>query len=211
MGQLNFKPNYYEILQVNHKADPDVIKAAYRSLSKKNHPDYNGDEEKMKLINEAYEILMNPVIREDYDQWLRNNTKQRPRETVYYKATKRKTSKDEFSQQSSEYKANNKPEADQTSKYKSKNKQAEPIKTPISKKISRMLKQGNGSLFGVGILVLSIIMDLFKRSDIFAISGAIGIIIFFIYTRSILLTLALIFILNFALTKIQPMIMLYLK
>ncbi|NPA73354.1 MAG: DnaJ domain-containing protein [Epsilonproteobacteria bacterium] len=33
------------------------IKDRYREMSKKYHPDICGDEEKMSLINEAYEVL----------------------------------------------------------------------------------------------------------------------------------------------------------
>lgn len=52
---------YYEILGLNQGAGEDEIKKAYRTLSKKYHPDLNPDnkeaEEKFKKIVEAYEIL----------------------------------------------------------------------------------------------------------------------------------------------------------
>lgn len=52
----------YQVLGVSPGASDDEIKAAYRKLAKKYHPDLNGGsaaaEEKMKEINEAYTILM---------------------------------------------------------------------------------------------------------------------------------------------------------
>lgn len=64
-------PDYYEVLQVSPSADEDIIEAAYRRLAKKWHPDRNpGDPfaaERMKLLNEAHEVLMDPVKRRKYD------------------------------------------------------------------------------------------------------------------------------------------------
>ena len=63
--------DYFEILQISPAASDEVIKAAYKSLVKKYHPD-NGKkeefdaEEKMKAINEAYEILTDPDKRKAY-------------------------------------------------------------------------------------------------------------------------------------------------
>lgn len=52
----------YEVLGVPTTATDDEIKAAYRKLAKKYHPDLNGGsaaaEAKMKEINEAYNILI---------------------------------------------------------------------------------------------------------------------------------------------------------
>ena len=64
--------NYYEILEVSVNASKEVIKNAYRALTKKYHPDsYKGNQEyaqeKMKEINEAYETLMDDNKRLMYD------------------------------------------------------------------------------------------------------------------------------------------------
>ena len=68
--------NYYELLEVSEKASPEVIKKAYTTLVKKYHPDLQPDgekkaaEEKIKEINEAYEILSDKVKRENFDKKL---------------------------------------------------------------------------------------------------------------------------------------------
>lgn len=52
----------YEVLGIPQTATDDEIKAAYRKLAKKYHPDLNGGsaeaEAKMKEVNEAYNILI---------------------------------------------------------------------------------------------------------------------------------------------------------
>jgi GGDEF domain-containing protein len=59
----------YEILQVHPKAEPEVIKAAFKRLSKKYHPDNAeyGAEEMMKQLNYAYSILGDAEQRKKYD------------------------------------------------------------------------------------------------------------------------------------------------
>lgn len=53
--------NYYQILELPYQADDQEIKSSYRRLAMKYHPDRaTGQEEKFKLINEAYKILSDP-------------------------------------------------------------------------------------------------------------------------------------------------------
>lgn len=65
--------NYYEILQVNPKANAEVIHMAYRTLMStlKKHPDLGGDSEEAKEINEAYDTLRDPIKRSYYDDRLK--------------------------------------------------------------------------------------------------------------------------------------------
>jgi curved DNA-binding protein len=65
--------DYYKDLNIGKAASPAEIKKAYRTLANKYHPDKtNGDkaaEEKFKAINEANEVLSDPVKRKKYDQF----------------------------------------------------------------------------------------------------------------------------------------------
>lgn len=70
--------NYYKILQVDSEASLEVIEKAYKALAKKYHPDLQEEaqkavaSEKLKEINEAYEILSNPQTRAQFDSTLSN-------------------------------------------------------------------------------------------------------------------------------------------
>ena len=72
--------NYYDILQINQNASPEIIEKAYKTLAKKYHPDLQEEnnkkeaEEMLKEINEAYEILSNPEKKALYDQNLKDET-----------------------------------------------------------------------------------------------------------------------------------------
>lgn len=73
--------NYYDILEVNKNASPEVIEKAYKTLVKKYHPDLQTDsskekaENKMKELNEAYEILSNTEKRQAYNSKLEESEK----------------------------------------------------------------------------------------------------------------------------------------
>lgn len=65
--------NYYDLLEVTPKASRELIEKAYKVLIKKYHPDlYKGEERiyaeaKSRELNEAYRILSNDFLREQYD------------------------------------------------------------------------------------------------------------------------------------------------
>ena len=82
--------NYYEILQIDKNASPEIIEKAYKTLAKKYHPDLQDEahkkeaEEKFKIINEAYQTLSNPQLKASYDQnILDNNISQEQYEEMY--------------------------------------------------------------------------------------------------------------------------------
>lgn len=70
--ERNWK-NYYEILQVSPKAETSIITVAYKRLAQTYHPDVVGDASTARMadINEAYEVLSNPVRRAEYDRVFR--------------------------------------------------------------------------------------------------------------------------------------------
>jgi len=67
---MEFK-DYYQVLGVAPEADGKAIKAAYRKLARKYHPDVSvehGAEDKFKEVTEAYEVLSDADKRAEYDQ-----------------------------------------------------------------------------------------------------------------------------------------------
>jgi molecular chaperone DnaJ len=67
------KTDYYELLGVPRKASTKDIRASFRKLARKYHPDLNpGDksaEEKFKQLQEAYDVLSDSKKRQIYDQY----------------------------------------------------------------------------------------------------------------------------------------------
>ena len=62
------KINYYSIFGLSKDATKFELKAAYRSLVKKHHPDTGGDKDKFLQIQLAWETLNDPVKKEKYDK-----------------------------------------------------------------------------------------------------------------------------------------------
>lgn len=64
--------NYYSVLGVPREASDEDIKKAYRRLVFQHHPDRNpghaGAEDKIREINEAYEVLGDVETRKTYDR-----------------------------------------------------------------------------------------------------------------------------------------------
>ena len=59
--------NPYEILDLPTNASVEEIRQKYKSLAQMYHPDKGGDEETFKQLKLAYEILIDPVKRKQYD------------------------------------------------------------------------------------------------------------------------------------------------
>jgi curved DNA-binding protein CbpA len=71
IGNDTAEPTYYQTLQVDPAADPEVIEAAFRRLALKFHPDTSTDPDaarRMREIIEARECLSNPDRRMVYDR-----------------------------------------------------------------------------------------------------------------------------------------------
>lgn len=64
--------SHYETLQVARTAPPEVIRAAYRALAQRHHPDQNpgneGATRMMALINDAYRVLSDPKLKREHDE-----------------------------------------------------------------------------------------------------------------------------------------------
>jgi DnaJ-class molecular chaperone len=65
---------HYDNLNVTRNAPPEVIRAAYKTLCQKFHPDRNpGNQDAAKIfliIRSAYETLSDPVKRKEHDAWI---------------------------------------------------------------------------------------------------------------------------------------------
>ena len=66
------KRDYYDVLGVSQDVDEKELKAAYRKLAMKNHPDRNPDDEaaaeRFREATEAYDVLKDPQKRAAYDR-----------------------------------------------------------------------------------------------------------------------------------------------
>jgi curved DNA-binding protein len=65
--------DYYKLLGLDKNATQDDIKKAYRKLARKHHPDLNPNDKEahknFQQLNEANEVLSDPVKRKKYDQY----------------------------------------------------------------------------------------------------------------------------------------------
>ena len=65
---------HYDNLKVSRHAPQEVIRAAYKALSQKYHPDKNPGDERaariMAIVNTAYNILSEPIRRKEHDDWI---------------------------------------------------------------------------------------------------------------------------------------------
>ncbi len=71
-SKMNFNRNYYKILGIEPTDDENKIKQAYKALVKRWHPDLNDNSpesrQMMKDINEAYEVLSDYRLRNEYNK-----------------------------------------------------------------------------------------------------------------------------------------------
>lgn len=59
--------NLYDVLGIGKNATPKDVRRAYREKAKETHPDTGGDTETFAEVNEAWEVLNDPVKRAQYD------------------------------------------------------------------------------------------------------------------------------------------------
>ena len=63
--------DYYSILDVSATATPAELRRSYRRLARKYHPDLNrhhpDNDQRIKRLNEAYDVLSDPLKRAAYD------------------------------------------------------------------------------------------------------------------------------------------------
>ena len=75
---------HYDNLKVARDAPPEVIRAAFKTLSQKHHPDRHGDKPEanriFQIINGAYDVLSDPVRRRQHDEWIWRMESGSPRE-----------------------------------------------------------------------------------------------------------------------------------
>ena len=64
--------NYYDLLQINPRAEIETIERVYRILAARYGPSnaQTGDGERFRILTEAYQVLSDPVRRSEYDRWL---------------------------------------------------------------------------------------------------------------------------------------------
>ena len=69
---MDYNKNYYHELGLDKNTSQEDIKKSYRSLAHKHHPDKNGgnkeSETRFQKINEAYSVLSDNKLKQEYDQ-----------------------------------------------------------------------------------------------------------------------------------------------
>ena len=127
--------NYYDILKVKPNASKEEIKASYKSLIKKYHPDvYPGDktfaERKTKSLNTAYDVLSDDKKRAEYDSEIftphncdnpNNNTTQENYYDYYKEDINYTTRSNNYYHSRSNTTSNNKTYQNNNNNYKNNN------------------------------------------------------------------------------------------
>jgi curved DNA-binding protein len=70
--------DHYQTLGVPRDAPPEAIRAAFRNLSRRHHPDTSGhaapESKRFQAIKAAYDVLRDPAARAGYDESLADST-----------------------------------------------------------------------------------------------------------------------------------------
>lgn len=110
---------HYDNLGVARNAQPEVIKAAYKALAQKYHPDRNPNnpdaERIMKIINTAYRVLIDPVLRAEHDAWIVKQEQEQKRQQQHTQSSQSKNQSTHHTQSSTQqpsYQSNTRNERD---------------------------------------------------------------------------------------------------
>ena len=68
--------NYYDLLQINPRAEIETIERVYRIMAARYHPDnkQTGDAERFRVLTDAFQVLSDPARRREYDRQFEVNT-----------------------------------------------------------------------------------------------------------------------------------------
>ena len=68
--------NYYDLLQINPRAEIETIERVYRMMAARYHPDnqQTGDADRFRVLNDAYQMLRDPLKRSEYDKQFETRT-----------------------------------------------------------------------------------------------------------------------------------------
>jgi DnaJ-class molecular chaperone len=84
--EMNGLHTHYDNLKVARNAPPEVIRAAYKTLCSKFHPDHHPDNPSVthtfQLISAAYKVLSDPASRREHDQWIARSESRQPEQTA---------------------------------------------------------------------------------------------------------------------------------
>src|SRR6476620_3365441 len=86
--------SHYDVLQVSPHANSIVLQAAYRALARSNHPDLSDDPralQRMREINDAYDLLSDPRKRAMYDLQINQPRPTERSEPTHPKGHRRRT------------------------------------------------------------------------------------------------------------------------
>lgn len=165
-----FMKNYYQVLEVNENASPEVIEKAYKVLAKKYHPDSWPSEksywaeDRFKEITEAYQTLSNTELRKSYDMQIGINNSFESKYTDLYNENeklKQEVNSMKIRNKSKEYKENS--EKNQSTSYFKR--YSTTIKNLIHSEINKTQEERSKDLKALllTIVIISILIFVFWK------------------------------------------------